>query len=630
METPQQRLERETREVEQALRGLFAMQLDDGQLRQGVEQLGTRWAFPGLIALWGPGLYYRNRTVFRPFILARFPQVTFDTSGRPQSVFKGPSAELFEKWLQDVDRSGDVELFRRLYRLQLQDLSWAEGHKRWLADLQTRYGAASTRAQRQGVLNQFDLYFELDEPTAITLYTADSVVSRGFILEHLPGIRWIDFGRRSPWQKLSALARERGDEALAFDIYRRQVPEETWKRDVLALGDTLQEPGALVEALEQRHPAYWLRDAATPFLELARKRGRAVVPYLLRHIRNVRQPWGPFNRSFSQLVELAREREWLDLWSALMRTSAAPKTYNSEMLGLLQRSPLPEGEVRRRLLLLTGVGREANFPGLGLAQVQPLEDDTAVLLYERFPDLVRGPFLRHVSSGWSGTYPKLTARALALEDAPLVDFLASRVALQDLSYVYLKQPSPWTRVIEQLSAFYESLLQRSPDAFASRAANVLGKMPAFAIRDYGALVRSNRLARLFFERAHAHYAADARAIRDLLESPQIHVQALAFRVLARDDERARALAARNVDLLQATLLRPLHRKTRVMALGALRNAIRDEAAARQLAGHIRDAMDLPDRRYPKEVLLGLLADLLHRWPELRGPSEQPVVYGGAA
>ncbi|HYO52609.1 hypothetical protein [Archangium sp.] len=185
MELLEPHLSREIREVEQALRGLFTMQLDDGQLRQGMEELGKRWVLPGLIALWGPGLYNRNRTVFRPFILAHFPQFTFDTLGRVRSVFEGPTAELFEKWLADVERHGDVELFRRLYRLRFQDLSWEAGRKRWLGDLMTRYGAAPTRASRQVVLSQLELHFELDEP----------------------------------------LARERGDEALAFDIYRRQVPE---------------------------------------------------------------------------------------------------------------------------------------------------------------------------------------------------------------------------------------------------------------------------------------------------------------------------------------------------------------------------------------------------------------------
>ena len=95
METPRQRLERETREVEQALRGLFAMPLDDGQLRQGMETLSSRWVFPRLIALWGPGLYFRNRVVFRPFILAHFPLFTVDANGEPRSPFVGPSADLF-------------------------------------------------------------------------------------------------------------------------------------------------------------------------------------------------------------------------------------------------------------------------------------------------------------------------------------------------------------------------------------------------------------------------------------------------------------------------------------------------------------------------------------------------------
>ena len=38
----------------------------------------------------------------------------------------------------------------------------------------------------------------------------------------------------------------------------------------------------------------------------------------------------------------------------------------------------------------------------------------------------------------------------------------------------------------------------------------------------------------------------------------------------------------------------------------------------------KDALSLPDTRYPKERLLSLIAKLIHRWPELRGPKEQPV------
>jgi hypothetical protein len=627
VETPQQRLERESREVEQALRGLFALPLDDGQLRQGMEELGKRWAFPRLLALWGPGLYFRNRVVFRPFILAHFPVFTTDVSGRASSPFEGPSADLFKQWLEEVERREDVEFFRRLYSLQHQGLSWEARSVRWREDLRARYATARTRVERQAVLNRFDLPLMLDEATSLALYAADPDAARPFLLAHLPGYWRFAFMGSSYWEKLVAQARERGDEALALELYRLQVSDKVWHRDALALCDSIPEPGALVEALERHHPSHWLNEAGGTYLELARRRGQDVLPYLLRHLRDVRQGlWGRLgNRDLFQLVDLARERGWWGLWAGLMRTSATPDTYDAEVLRLLKDSRLPEAEVRRRLLLLAGVGQELNFLGFGLVQVQPLTDDTAVRLYERFPDLVRGPFQAHVSPGWVGAYPKLMVRAIEREDESLVDFLASRVVMVPIS----PEPSSWHPVVERLSSHYTALLERSPEAFASRAGNVLGKVPAFAIRNYAELVRRNRLARLFFERAHASYVVDARAVRDMLESPQSHVQALAFRVLAWDDDRARVLAARNVDLLQAALLRPLHRKTRVMALGALRNAARDESAARQLVGRIRDAMDLPDKRYPKEALLGVLAELLHRWPALRGPTERPVVYGEA-
>ena len=40
----------------------------------------------------------------------------------------------------------------------------------------------------------------------------------------------------------------------------------------------------------------------------------------------------------------------------------------------------------------------------------------------------------------------------------------------------------------------------------------------------------------------------------------------------------------------------------------------------------RQALDLPDLNYDKEALVGLIGRILHRWPELRRPREQPVVH----
>lgn len=106
------------------------------------------------------------------------------------------------------------------------------------------------------------------------------------------------------------------------------------------------------------------------------------------------------------------------------------------------------------------------------------------------------------------------------------------------------------------------------------------------------------------------------------------MQMLAYRVLAQTDERARTLAVESLDILQGTLLRPLHRKTRLAAFGALANAARaDRGAASRVLRRAREALCLPDKRYPKEELVGLIGQVLHAWPELRGPRERPIVYG---
>jgi len=166
------------------------------------------------------------------------------------------------------------------------------------------------------------------------------------------------------------------------------------------------------------------------------------------------------------------------------------------------------------------------------------------------------------------------------------------------------------------------------DEFVARASNALSRMPAFAIWGYDQLLRTNRLARLLFERSTAYYLTSARAVRDLLESPQIHVQVLAFRILSLDDPRARVIASENKDLLQATLFRPLHRRTRLVAFRALENACaNDEATARYLLGRMREALTLPEKRYPTEKLVGLIGMVLYRWPMLRNANERPVVYG---
>jgi len=102
---------------------------------------------------------------------------------------------------------------------------------------------------------------------------------------------------------------------------------------------------------------------------------------------------------------------------------------------------------------------------------------------------------------------------------------------------------------------------------------------------------------------------------------------LAYRVLALPDPRASALAAHNIEILIGTLLRPLHRKTRLAAFDALVNAARhSEAVARRVHARAREALKLPNKKYPKAELIGLIGRVLAVHPALASEAERPVVY----
>jgi hypothetical protein len=224
----------------------------------------------------------------------------------------------------------------------------------------------------------------------------------------------------------------------------------------------------------------------------------------------------------------------------------------------------------------------------------------------------------------------LLAAAKGNADEELVDLLASRYATQ------VRWESAWAqkerdRIMEtadELGDYYQAIRDRDPVVFARRAANVLTRIPAYSIHGYPRLLRTNKLARLLFVRSFGAFLAVPGAVRDLVEGSDIHVQMLAYNVLAQDDDRARALAVESLDILIGTLLRPLHRKTRLAAFRALAGAARADARAAGIVHRrAREALRLPDKRYPKEELFGLIGQLLHDRPELRGPREQPVVYG---
>ena len=107
---------------------------------------------------------------------------------------------------------------------------------------------------------------------------------------------------------------------------------------------------------------------------------------------------------------------------------------------------------------------------------------------------------------------------------------------------------------EKLAGDYAALRAKDPVAFARRAGQVLTQIPTYTIFGYRQLLKTNALARLMFVRSFDAYLNVPEAVRDLLEGSDIHVQMLAYRILSRDDDRARqmAVACQSQPLVYAT------------------------------------------------------------------------------
>jgi hypothetical protein len=613
------------KQLRKAIEELLDSQPDNRRLRDNLEGLVRDPLFSALTWFWGPRLYARSRAVFRPFILNHFSDWNASDNRWRRVRWADHAADL-EAWLKTVREARDGGLVRRLMRWKFAAAKgWGIDKARWNAALVESYRGAPTPAARAIALDEFDDWFQLDEPTALRLYETDRS-STAFILKHLPTSFW-SRDKRVMWEKLGALARSNGDEKLYFALYRKLMPVDRWETEVLTLADAVVEQAELNRVLENRHLEGYAIERGGTVLKLLERRGRDVMPYVRAKLEETIGGWGKENYA-KRFVDLAESRGWWDLWSASIRASRNAKLFN-EAIGKLMRDETLGDETRReRLKALAGASREWNWPGLGIAIIHQLDDNLACLVYARYPDVIRGPLRANVTPAWFRDYPNLVKAAQAAADDDLVDTLASRYATRiSWNWGRKQEKEAAEKTTSEIAAYYQAIRDRDAEEFSRRASNVLTRIPAFATFNQDQLLRTNDLARLLFVRSLEQYLAVPQAVQDLVEGSNIHVMMLAYRVLALPDRRAQGLAAENVDILLGTLLRPLHRKTRMAAFEALANAARhDEAVARRIQARARDALKLPDKKYPKAELIGLIGRVFVAQPALAGEAERPIVY----
>ena len=531
-----------------------------------------------------------------------------------------------------------------------KETGWGRDNARYCAALRGAYRAAPTPAARAIVLDEYDAWFDLDEPTARDLYQIDRAASP-FILRHLPHSYW-DEKKRAMWDGLGGDARIKGDNKFYYTIYRALIPLERWSEEVTLLADAISPSAELCEALTERHIAgYGLKRAPT-IIKLLEKRGRDVIPYIRTHLDDAIGGW--HRDSAKAIIDLAAQKGWWDLWASSIRGARNASYFNGAVTSLLKDETLDDATRRERLKALAGVSQEWNWPGVGLAIVHQLEDGPSVALYKRYPDLIRGPFRPNVVPRWWRGSNSLLEALLLAGDEEMIDVLASRYATRTGDDKARKDASDtpafaeWEKsfarattaaveklkgqikpkgALQVLAEYYQDIRDRNDTEFARRASNVLTRVPAYTIYDINSTLRGNPLARLLFVRSLSSYLSVPGSVRDLVEGSEINVQMLAYRILAQDDIRARALAAENIEILLGTLLRPIFRKTRLPAFDALANAARhDTATGERVLSRARDALRLPDKKYPKEELIGLIASVLAANPTLASPKEQEVVY----
>ncbi len=283
--------------------------------------------------------------------------------------WKGQVGAALEPLLAQVDREDDIDLFNSS---SPGNTSRVGGDRTAFSSpsCSSAFKTAGNEAKRNIVLAKFDTWFMLDEATSCEDAPHRSQAGRAVHPQHLPRNFWGD-EKRQLWTKLAEQLRAQNDNTHYWQLYRLQTPTKQWSRDVKALCETERDPARLVEELKRRHLTGYGLDLGRTVYELVTLRGRDVSPTSFPNA-DVLAGVGS-QAGFEELLKLAEERGWDDLWSALLRVAANNVQFNREVMKLVNQHNLTDDKVARRLLLLVGVSREWNFAGFGMAQVKQLE-----------------------------------------------------------------------------------------------------------------------------------------------------------------------------------------------------------------------------------------------------------------
>ena len=563
------------------------------------ERSRTDWDFARTVGVWGPMLYTRNSKVFSPLI------------ERYLSPWNLRGARGLDSWMEQAEANGDLAIFRGLYQAWLHDtVGWNGAVEHAQGSIEDAWRDGPNRAARRDAVQKFDFGWTPSDDFAAKMYALDPVVTRDWVLRHLRRLFWID----EKYEKTAAAAGAAGDEAFYFELYRLTFTQDDWREDVRSVARAVEDPNELCAELTRRHLVGEenVVDGNT-LLELLKLRGTDVLPYLERKISIAG------GGSWPAFAAYAFEQGFLKLWSIIVRENFNHESFAQEVKRVIA---LDEPSWQRASLLARIAGAKTGWEEWRSFTV--LQEDAAIALYDEFPELCKSSFAVHLRLTSQQPYIKLADRAARSGDDAMVDLLAARAAAITAGWHWVKQN------LENLRWYVDHYAALSDDEFAARGFNVLGRMQRPEHMGRKRIASENPVYRMFFASPSA-YRSQLHNVRDLLEAPCEDARRVGLQLLGICGADAVDVAVRNADHLAAYLLAECRRSTRIAAFNALAvAATHSRPVADAVLFRAREALDLRRRAYPRDRLIALIGNILHRWPELRTPTEHPVEYGQGA
>lgn len=520
-------------ELREQVAGLLRAGLDHSALAQELEALAAGEGFGATADLWAPALYARDPRYFAPF-LARH--------------LTAAQSDVITALLPRLEADGQTDLFSTLYRVATNEQNWNADLAHLVAALSDDAALAQAVRLRGDVPGNFALYEDL----AVALYRRlPALFAQTFLAHVQPSYDWQN-NRPRDYRELRQTAKAQSDEAVYWRLFRTFADTSEWKIEISRLAQQNVSSDAIVAELVKRRLDQPMNMDADLLVTFVDTYGPALVPFVEANL-----DWFGQLKPDAMLEAIERLGD-VGLFRRVFFRFGRMKEWNEAIRKLVAATPDDAA-------LATALQRWQP-PTM---QLQPrdwwLDADLALKLYQRNANLFR-PFLL------STLHNPPIALFDEAEDAGdetfldaltfgFIDELATRVSTTfpfkpTVAFADFAEPQQgWIRDWSQaINDRFDRLYNQASEAYTQHAANILcrGLGAAWKLRDD---IELHPVAYLC-QKYRAAWAQSSTAIRDLLETPDAHINELALTFLEAGGAATAARLVEALPSLAALLLGP--------------------------------------------------------------------------